>query len=226
MPETQTLYVSFRKLQKSAHGSIVLRLMMAFNDISLANHGLAEYKKEQPRLRKHIQMGAKMYFLRLQCGHLNEAMRIIGEFQDDAALGAEVSRCSAEGRAAFEKLTSCLNGGPGAEDFRRYVGAIRNKTAFHYDSNATLAALSDRARRAEATMSTITAGDDMTLWRFEAADQILDSIIVRQLWKIPRTADLRTEADRIADYGWDICLSFLIFASEFAFKYMARHAPR
>ncbi len=226
MPETQTVYVSFRKLQRSAHGSVILRLMMAFNDISLANHGLAQYKQEQPRLRRHVQIGARLYFVRLQCGHLNEAMKVMQEIRDDAGLRAEVGRCPAEVQAAFDKLTSCLDGGPGAADFRRYVGAIRNKTAFHYDPKLTLAALDDRAGRDEAATSTITAGDDLSLWRFEAADHILDSIVVRHLWKIPRTADLRTEADRIADYCADICLSFLVFAGEFAFRYMTRNAAR
>jgi hypothetical protein len=225
MAETQTLYVSFRKLHNSAHGAIILRLMMAFNDISLANHGLAQYKQEQPRLRKHVQMGARLYFLRLQCGHMNEAMRVIREIRDDAALQAEVDKCSSEARAAFGKLTSCLDSNPGATDFGRYIGAIRNKTAFHYDPSMVLAALNDRARRAEAATSTITAADELSLWRFEAADYIIDSIVVRQLWKIPRTSDLRAEADRIADYGSDICLSFLIFSSEFTFRYMAKHAP-
>ncbi len=224
MPETQTLYVSFRKLCGSAHSTVVLRLMMAFNDISRANHSLSKYKREQPRVRRHVQMGARMYFVRLQCGHLNEAMKVIREIRDDAALQAEVSRCSAEAQAAFDKLTSCLDGSPGATNFKRYVGAIRNKTAFHYDPNMTLAALNDRAGRDEASTSTITAGDDLSLWRFEAADYIMDSVVVCQLWKIPHTADLRIEADRIADYCADICLSFLIFACEFAFGYMTRNA--
>lgn len=224
MPETRTVYVSFRKLRGSAHASVILRLMMAFNDISLANHSLSEYKRERPPVQRHVQMGARMYFVRLQCGHLNEAMKVIHEIRDASALRAEVSRCSAEAQAAFGRLTSCLDGGAGAADFRRYVGAIRNKTAFHYDSDMTLAALKDRAGRDEAATSSITEGDDLSRWRFEAADHIMDSIVVRQLWKIPRTADLRTEADLIADYCAGICLSFLVFTSEFAFGYMTRNA--
>ena len=166
-----------------------------------------------------------MYFVRLQCGHLNEAMKVVRQIRDEATLRAEVGRCSAEVRVAFDRLTSCLDDGPDATDFRRYVGAIRNKTAFHYDAKMTLAALNDRASRDEAATGSITAGDDFSLWRFEAADLIMDSIVVRQLWKIPRSADLEAEVNRIADYCWGICLSFLEFAGEFIFRYMRRNAP-
>src|SRR3990172_253786 len=119
MAETQTIYVSFRKLRGSAHASVILGLMMAFNDISLANHSLSEYKREQPRLRRHVQTGARMYFVRLQCGHLNEAMKVVRQIRDEATLRAEVGRCSAEVRVAFDRLTSCLDDGPDATDFRR-----------------------------------------------------------------------------------------------------------
>lgn len=153
--------------------------------------------------------------------HLGRAAR--REVRDDAALRAEVGRCSAEAQEAFDRLTSCLDGS-GAREFKRYVGAIRSRTAFHYDSNVALTALDDRASRDAASLSSITGGDDLALWRFEAADYIMDSIVVCHLWKIPRAADLRTEADRILDYCADLCLSFLVFASEFAFRYMARNA--
>ena len=164
-----------------------------------------------------------MYFIRLQCGHLNEGMEAIRQIRDDATLRTEVGKCSAAARVAFDKLISCLDGGSRAREFRRYVGAIRNRTAFHYDSNVALAALNDRASRDEASRDSITAGDDQALWRFEAADRIIDSIVVRHLWRIPRTADLRAEADRIADYCADVCLSFLIFGGEFAFGFMTRN---
>ena len=53
------------------------------------------------------------------------------------------------------------------------------------------------------------------------ADDIVDSIVVRQLWGIPRQSDLRLEADMIADYQYEITLSFIDFAGEFIWKYLS-----
>ena len=184
MPLTQTVYLDFRRLSHSGHSSIILRLMMAFNDIALANQSLAEWKREQPGIRKHLQMGARMYFVRLQCGHLNEAIEIIREVKNNGRLMVEVAKCSEQAQEAFQKLVACLDG-PQGRKFRRYIGQIRNKTAFHYDPDMTLAALQDRASREEGRRSSMTRGDELALWRFEAADHIVDSIVSRQLWRIP-----------------------------------------
>ena len=222
MPQTQTIYVNFRRLNNSSHASVVLRLMMAFNDIALANQSLAGYKREQPPIRRHVQWGAKMYFVRLQCGHLNEAIRIVGEIKDDAQLLSKANRCSEDAQLAFRELISCLES-PGGNQFRKYVGRVRNKSAFHYDPDMALAALRDRARREEAVRSSITRGDELALWRFVAADHIFDSIICRQLWEIPRAADLRQETDRISDYCSNLCAAFLTFVGEFTFSYIQDH---
>ncbi len=224
MPQTQTMIVSLPRLCLSEdRASIVVRLMMAANDIALANKSLADFKKEQPRIRRHVQRGAAMYFVRLQCGHLNEAMKIVREVKDNPYLMGVLGRCSHDAQDAFGKLEACLDGAERAE-FQRYIARIRHQTAFHYDGDAVLIALRDRASRPEAARSRITWGDDLSLWRFELADDIADSIICRQIWAIPREATLREEADRISDYGSDLCKAFLDFSGEFVFRYVREHA--
>jgi hypothetical protein len=51
------------------------------------------------------------------------------------------------------------------------------------------------------------------------ADDIIDSIVVRQIWGIPKTADLRAEGDKIVDYIHQIFLWFMDFSTEFIWKY-------
>ena len=85
-------------------------------------------------------------------------------------------------------------------------------------------ALTDRASRSEARRSKITRGDHISLWRFELADDIVDSVVCRQIWKIPRNANLRQEADLKADYGSELCQSFLDFSGEFIFRFIEDHA--
>ena len=66
-------------LARGQSAATVVKLMMACNDLSLANQALADWKKEQPNLRKSRQSGAQMYFVRLQIGHLYEGLKVIEE---------------------------------------------------------------------------------------------------------------------------------------------------
>lgn len=228
MGRTQTIFVDLRRLKSCDNAGTIIRLMMACNDLIVANLCLSQYKTEflpeQASIRKHVQRGAAMYFVRLQCGHLNEAMKIIKEIRDTPYLNDRIERCSQTAKDSFSKLTNCLKGESGHSDFQRYVGLIRHKTVFHYDNDKIKEALSDRAGRPEATMSKITAGDHMSLCRFELADDISDTTICRQLWKIPRDADLRQEADRCSDFGSDLCRSLVDFAGEFIIRFVQEHA--
>jgi hypothetical protein len=50
----------------------------------------------------------------------------------------------------------------------------------------------------------------------------VDSIVVRQIWGIPRDKDLRAEIDIIADEVHQLFLCFVDFAGEFIWKYCGR----
>lgn len=225
MSRTQTHFVDLsRLLFQKEKASLIIRLMMACNDISLANQCLAKYKKDQGRMRKHVQKGALMYFVRLQCGHLNEAMDLVQKICDDLELHERIERCSPYAKACFEDLKKCLKGGCDHSKFKDYVMKVRHKTVFHYDPKLVERALADRASRPEARISKITRGDHISFWRFELSDDIVDSIICRHIWKIPRNADLREQADKIADFGSNLCVSFLEFCGEFIYSYIQEKA--
>ena len=104
----------------------------------------------------------------------------------------------------------------------RWIEPIRNRVAFHYDPSLIEKALSRRA--VASPRSTITRGTDMSLWRFGVADDIEDTIVCRLLWKIPETADLRAEADKILGFGGELARDFLEFSGEFAFRFVQETA--
>ncbi len=80
MARTRTKYVNFQTLQgRGNSANTVIKLMMACNDLLLANQSLAEWKKELPGNMKSKQVGAKLYFLKLQLGHLFEGLKLIEE---------------------------------------------------------------------------------------------------------------------------------------------------
>jgi len=194
---------------------------MACNDLSLASDALASWKKSQPNLRKHRQSGACMYFVRIQLAHLYEALDVVRAIREDSTLLSLVAQCDSQTQASFQELQDFLRGGLRHGEFKRLVGQIRHNLAFHYNDSGKLIekAIEDRAARSEAQVSSITRGDTAHLWHFKVADDVLDSIIVRQIWEIPRTSDLRTEADKVAGDVHRIFLQFLDFAGEFIWKY-------
>jgi hypothetical protein len=63
-------------------------------------------------------------------------------------------------------------------------------------------------------------GSDPTLERFDLADDIIDMIVTGEMWGIPLSANMQEEADRIADWGWEICVSFLQFGHELVSHYI------
>lgn len=227
MSRTKTIFIDLQKLHRSDGAVMIVRLMMACNDIFIANDCLSQFMAEQAPIRKHVQKGALMYFVRLQCGHLNEAMKIIQEIKGDVKLYDRVKHCSPLAQDSFGELVNCLKGGSQYDNFCKYIGLIRHNIIFHYDEGGGKLigrALADRSNRPETNRSKLTKGDHISLHRFELADDILDSIICRQFWKIPKDVDLSQEANRCADFGSNLCKSLLNFGGEFIERYIQDHA--
>lgn len=219
---TETRIIDFSEMAtRSKESALLLRLMMAANDIAIANRGL-EMFDELPRLQAHVRRGARLYFVRLQLGHLSEALKLIGSIERMPSLRRQVSGAGRLAKTDYERLLRCLRGGPDNPRFRQVVKAVRDKTVFHYDGRQVGRALRDRASREDGRISKITRGDNMRLWRLEVADDIVDTIVCRQLWRIPRSADLRKEADANAMFGHEIAVAFLNFAGDFAFHCLRR----
>jgi hypothetical protein len=201
--------------------------MMAANDISVANQCLSRFRQEEAPLRQHVARGAMMYFMNLQCGHLNEGLKIIDEIKNSRELHQRVDACADFARAAFKTLLECLDGGASAEDFNRYVERIRHNIAFHYqDKKLVSKALERRAGIPDSRISRIICGSDISLWRFVVADDINDTIVCRYLWRIPEDKHLREEADRIAGQGSEWAKAFLDFSGDFIVRYIRSHAAR
>ncbi len=162
-----------------------------------------------------------MYFVRVQIAHLHEGLKVIEEIKKNPVLMALVARCDGQTQQSFKELEQFLPKAPKRSEFEQFVGRVRHNLTFHYDESGKLIeqAVSDRASRPEARISSITRGDIAYLWHFKVADDIVDSIVVRQIWAIPREKDVRIEADRIADRVREIYLWFVDFSGGFIWKY-------
>ena len=225
MRRTVSRYLDFETLlSRGEPAAIVLKLMMACNDLTYANQALADWKQDQQPHRRYRQRGTCMYFIRTEMSHLHEALKVVAEIRDNQELKQVVDQCDEETQRSFRRLELILPGGIERLEFERFVGRIRHNITFHYAQSQQLVmrAMQDRAGRAESRGTSITRGSEAHLWHFQAADEIVDSIVVRQLWQIPQNADLATEANRIADRMQEYVLAFLDFSGEFIWKWAQR----
>ena len=77
---------------KGELGSVLIRLMMVINDMSLAMDAQRRWTEDAKNERKHRERGAKIYFIRLQISHIYEAMKIVKEIRDSPDLMKAVDR--------------------------------------------------------------------------------------------------------------------------------------
>lgn len=80
-------------------------------------------------------------------------------------------------------------------------------------------ALGDRASRQDSKTSSIVRGDSVFYWNFTLADEVMDSIVVRKCWGIPKGVDVQRAADEMAVYVHNIYLNFMDFCGEYVWKY-------
>ena len=223
MSRTSTKFLNFEKFRIQGQSAVtVVKLMMACNDLSLANEAQSEWEKKDSKMMKQRQIGARMYFVRTQLAHLHEGLKVIDSIRKDTALTSLLRRCDNLSQESFRQLEEFLPGGYKRAEFEQLVGRVRHNLTFHYDKTGKLIkkAIEDRASRSEARISSVTRGDTAYLWHFKAADDLVDSIVVRQIWNIPRNVDLRVEADKIADQVHQIFLWFMDFSGEFIWNYI------
>jgi hypothetical protein len=171
-------------------------------------------EKRKAKVYKSDSCGAKMYFLKMQISHLFEGMGIIEDIKDNPEFKKLLERTDDTTRDLFNKLLEFTKSGVRGEEFRGKIRAIRDNLGFHYhdkESKKIKRALADRGSRKGARFSTFEISEDAHKWYFKAADDIVDSIIVRQLWKIARDLDAREETDKIMDWAFGIFETFLDF---------------
>jgi hypothetical protein len=221
---THTKFFNFSKLSRGGGASTVVRVAMVCNDLAIANLSLGHFKNLRSNALSHVRQGGALYFVRMSCGHLREGIKAIQEIRDDVTLSALVTRCDAAAQSAFAELHECLPAGKHYAEFQRYIPSVRNKTAFHYDTTEIKEALEHRTKHHSNSPCAITIGEDIHSCRFDFADVVIDTIVCRKLWAIPIPADVRAEADRIADWCCTKSIEFLTFGGDFVTRFLREHA--
>jgi hypothetical protein len=216
MADTTTWFPKAERIAAQGEaGPVVMRMMMASNDILLANVSMRPYiqdrRKHAPQLR---------YFFRLQCGHLREVLKLIEEVDQEPHLKRVLETCSPDARARFDDLLACNNGKAGPK-VNGIVKAIRNKMSAHYDQNEFRDALKRQGERG--VIGSVTLGDDIAETRYSLVDDAEDIIVTRCIFKLPDTyskEQLENEINERVDYVHNLCSGYERFCREFVIRFV------
>lgn len=221
-----TKWLTFERIRSDKHGALVVGLMIAANDILMANWNALEWSEEKerdiPHMRQHLRIGAQQYFVRLMVSHLHEVLVLIEEFRKHPDLERILNKCSRDAQAGFEAICDCLPGGPDSKLFGSQVTRLRNKLSFHYDADHIRNALSRLGDDRTHPPATITMGADYYLSRFNLADRVCDSILAHQVLQPAAGSTDREKLNNFMDFVNQKCLAYLYFAQEFAGTYFSR----
>jgi hypothetical protein len=176
----------------------------------MGNSLLERIKKS--KLDARMRKQAQRYLVRIQMGHLSEALKIIGEIAKTSRLRKRVEASSATARRSFERLQRCLKGGPWEAEFDRAVRKVRNKNAFHYDEELTREAVRQTAQ--DSKLRQLTVGEDIHSSRFHFADDVLNVMVYRCLWGLVDQPTVNTEADRVSAWAFERFKDLLQFSAE------------
>lgn len=190
--------------------SVILRLMTAVNDFSLANAIMREWDETTDRRKLARHKSGRMYFVRMQMGHVFEALFAVKEIRDDPALRALVDRCDEKTIASFEKVSAFIS----TPDYQMLL-RFRNNAAFHYDRKLLGRQLTRLVEKHPGHFSTYSMGTEQLDWYFEVADVVADRLVVRDVFNIPEGADVAAEADAVVQRMHNMSEAFVDFAGHF-----------
>jgi hypothetical protein len=195
--------------------SVVLRLMMALNDLGLANDALQEWDTTQDPKKKVRQDGGKLYFGRMQMAHIYEALLVIEETTKSSTLMRAVECCDAKTRESFEQVTAFLSTG----DYK-ILCRIRNNASFHYNGKLAVRALRQIVKRRPQDVSPCSLGGEPLDWYFELGDKVIDRFLVREIFEVKGNADMRAAINEVLARLHVMAVAF----SDFAGHFIRQHA--
>jgi hypothetical protein len=194
---------SAKLLRDEKLGSVVLRLMIAMNDIGVTNSSMVEWEKTTDPKKKARWRGGVLYFGRVQSAHLFEALSIIEEIKEDKDLMAAVDRADPRTRDSFETAAKFIEGA----DYN-LMAKMRNVLAFHYEPKLTIRQLRKLVDNWPDHSTTYSLGSETLDWYFELGDLIADEIMIRDMFMVSEGADIQKAAIEVLDRLHKVATAF------------------
>ena len=195
-----TRLTNFKKLSDKGELGIILgRLMLAVNDLSIANDALGQWMGEQTGVRKTREKGAKMYFVRILISHVFEALKIINKIKATPELMKVIDSSPDIIQKHFDKCAKVV----GTRDYM-LMRAMRNDVSFHYQDHTVRDAITSQAEKAPDIALALQVGSTTLDWYYEPGDRIIDTAVVRGVLGIPEGEDVQPTVDNLIHRMQDI----------------------
>jgi hypothetical protein len=121
MPKSTTRFVKTKKIADSGIASVLARLMMIVNDMAIVNESLRVWSTSKDKRWESRKGGGRALFGRVQMSYVYEALEVIKEIRDSAALMAEVRKCNKKTQDCFAAVTAFLD----TDDYKKLI-QLRN----------------------------------------------------------------------------------------------------
>jgi hypothetical protein len=210
MGSTTRVVHSGKLVAEEKIATVVLRLMMAMNDIAIVNDALQEWDKTEDKKRKLRKDGGKLYYGRMQSAHIYEALLTVDEIAKTPSLKAAVFHCGGKTTRSFETIAAVLD----TDDYKMLC-RIRNNASFHYDGKLAVRTLKQIVGKSPNDVSTCSHGNETLDWYFELGDRVLDYCLLRDIIQVDENADIRSAIDDVHVRLHVIAISFSDFAARF-----------
>jgi hypothetical protein len=220
MPKSTTRFVKTKKIAGSVNASLVPRLMMIVNDMVIVNEFLKVWSTSKEKRWESRKGGGRALFARVQMSYVFEALEVIKEIRDSAALMAEVQKCDEKTRKSFEAVKTFLD----TDDYKKLI-QVRHNVGFHYAPKLAERAVKEIAADAPDDSSPMTLGEEPLDWHFVLGDKVQDNIVVRHIFEVPKGKDAGKESDVIANRIFDMAEKLAEFAGYFIWE-RTNYEPR
>jgi hypothetical protein len=198
-------------------GPLLVKLMMAVNDLGICNHGLGQWKETPPTGHERRRQGARSYFLRLMNAHTYEALKVIYKINSTPKFKKLVDQYDHQAQKAFKRLVKVI----GTPDYKT-MKRIRDAITFHYETDAIAKAIERQGERFPDHAMSLSIGSDMLDWYFEPTDGVTDSIIVRDAIGMETFPAVSDKVDEVAVRLQRIAEDLANFSGYFIPQYASR----
>jgi hypothetical protein len=226
MGRSTTWYVKASTIaERSEIASIMVRLMMSINDLSLINNAIGDWSEATDRKKVRRKAAGELYFVRILMGHVYEAFKMIQVISKHPQLRDAVMDCDQHTIEEF-LLVELFVKSPEMEMLEDF----RNKAAFHYDRELPIKNLKKLTKKRphdedseeqSDTPYACSMGHDGLDWHFELGDAVMSNMVIYDIFKqdYPKSAERRKKVEEIATRQQEIARAFTDFAGHFIRHY-------
>jgi hypothetical protein len=195
---------------------MLIRLMLAVNDVALAADASDQWVEATDRKRAAMRNAARGYFVRVLLSHVYEGLRIVKDISQSPQLRSSVDECDARTSSTFQFLEEIVKSSE-MDVFDR----LRNRATFHYDRQLPLLSFEEIAKSDPDRRWSCSVGSEPLDWRFELADAVMDRIVIREVFRLrgPRGPERTAKTEGLALRLQDISHRFTEFASDYVRRF-------